>query len=439
MDFTKKEKGQAIYLIVFGIMALVGSAALAIDGGRIYLDRREVQNTADSAALSAALTDCTGSGDLVVKARAIAAANGFDHNDPDVTVTVNNPPTSGPYTGDSEYYEVVIQTITEVGLAQLVRQGTFPVEARAVALCEEGTTGGGAVGDGNGILALRTSGDDAIYAPGNVRIEVLNGGIHSDSSHSQAITALGSSQIAADVVTVVGGYKTTGTATITPTPITGAPVMGDPLASLTPPENPYSSGPCTSYTSPGWSTHHIEPGLYCNIHATGSADVFMAGGTYVVDGGQFKVDGAAEIIADSGITLILINGASFHQAGSGRFELEESFIYVESGSINFTGDVNFTITAPTSGPWAGMAFYMDQNNTSSFDIHGSSSSTAQGTIYAPAANVVVTGASGNFVLDSQIIAYDVTVNGSAAVTVDYEPGSLFKNPETTESMISLVE
>jgi hypothetical protein len=165
----------------------------------------------------------------------------------------------------------------------------------------------------------------------------------------------------------------------------------------------------------------------------------MAGGTYVIDGGEFWVGGAAELIADSGVTLILLNGASFTQTASGRFELEDSFVYVESGSINFTGDVNFTITAPTSGPWAGMAFYMDQNNTSSFDIHGSSSSTAQGTIYAPAANVVVTGASGNFVLDSQIIAYDVTVTGSSDITVDYEPGSLFQNPETSESMISLVE
>ncbi len=438
MKTNKKEQGQAIYLIVFGVMALIGSAALAIDGGRIYLDRREVQNTADSAVLAAALSDCTDNGDLVVKARAIAAANGFDNSDPNVSVNVYNPPISGPYTGDTKYYEVVINTDTEVGLAQLVRPGTFPVEARAVAMCEEGSTGGGAVGDGNGIIALRPTGDDAIYAPGNVRITVLNGGIHSDSSHSQAITATGSSKIVADVVTVVGGYKTTGTATISPTPLTGQSVMGDPLASLVPPENPYT-GACTSYTSPSWSTHHIEPGYYCQLKVGGSATVFMAGGTYVIDGGQFKVDGAGSLIADSGITLILINGASFTVTGSGQFGLEDSFVYIESGSVDLSGNVHYTITSKTSGPWAGMAFYLDQSNTSDFKIAGSSSNTAQGTIYAPASSLSIVGNSGDYVLDSQLIVYDVDVTGSSKLTLDYEPGSLFQNPETSEAMISLVE
>ena len=40
MKHIKNEKGQAIILIAFTIVALVGFAALAIDGGRVLSDRR---------------------------------------------------------------------------------------------------------------------------------------------------------------------------------------------------------------------------------------------------------------------------------------------------------------------------------------------------------------------------------------------------------------
>ena len=43
----KSENGQAIILIIIGIVALLGFAALAIDGGMVYADRRNAQNGAD--------------------------------------------------------------------------------------------------------------------------------------------------------------------------------------------------------------------------------------------------------------------------------------------------------------------------------------------------------------------------------------------------------
>ncbi len=53
----KSEKGQALILIVFGMVALIGFTALAVDGGRVFSDRRNAQNAADTAALAAALAD----------------------------------------------------------------------------------------------------------------------------------------------------------------------------------------------------------------------------------------------------------------------------------------------------------------------------------------------------------------------------------------------
>ena len=46
------EKGQALVLLVLAFVALLGFAALAIDGGMVYADRRRVQNGADASALA---------------------------------------------------------------------------------------------------------------------------------------------------------------------------------------------------------------------------------------------------------------------------------------------------------------------------------------------------------------------------------------------------
>ena len=48
----KSERGQAIVVIAVSLVVLLGFAALAIDGGMVYADRREIKNVADAAALS---------------------------------------------------------------------------------------------------------------------------------------------------------------------------------------------------------------------------------------------------------------------------------------------------------------------------------------------------------------------------------------------------
>jgi len=53
--FVKRRKsGQAIVLVAASVLVLTAILALALDGGGIYLERRQLQNAADSAALAAA-------------------------------------------------------------------------------------------------------------------------------------------------------------------------------------------------------------------------------------------------------------------------------------------------------------------------------------------------------------------------------------------------
>ncbi len=55
MKLKSSERGQALVLIAFAAVGLFAFTALAIDGSRVYSDRRHAQNAADTSALAAAL------------------------------------------------------------------------------------------------------------------------------------------------------------------------------------------------------------------------------------------------------------------------------------------------------------------------------------------------------------------------------------------------
>ena len=55
MIHKKTERGQALILIAFAAIGLFAFSALAIDGSRAFSNKRHAQNTADTAALAAAL------------------------------------------------------------------------------------------------------------------------------------------------------------------------------------------------------------------------------------------------------------------------------------------------------------------------------------------------------------------------------------------------
>src|SRR5260370_38740061 len=52
--WLRRQSGQAVVLLGVAVVVLTAILALALDGGGIYLDRRQLQNAADSAALAGA-------------------------------------------------------------------------------------------------------------------------------------------------------------------------------------------------------------------------------------------------------------------------------------------------------------------------------------------------------------------------------------------------
>ena len=80
-----KERGQTLIIVALAMVVLVGSLALAIDGGNAYAQRRRMQNAADAAALAGAKALALGENPEPVAAEYAVNRNGADS----VEVTVD--------------------------------------------------------------------------------------------------------------------------------------------------------------------------------------------------------------------------------------------------------------------------------------------------------------------------------------------------------------
>jgi len=195
------QRGQTLMIVALALVVLLGFAALVIDGGRLFIERRHAQNAADNAALAAAYAKVNGQ-DITAAAMKIALRNGYS-NTADMTVVVNNPPAFGKYAppnpNANNYIEVIITSRVMGSLVRLVYAGVMEITARAISFTEvgAGSPGGGGTG-GYGILALNPTKDKAMESSGSSTIHVVGGGIYLNSSHSKALVSSGSAGIVAD-------------------------------------------------------------------------------------------------------------------------------------------------------------------------------------------------------------------------------------------------
>src|ERR1051325_7488787 len=101
----KNGRGQALVIIALAIVGVAGIAGLVVDGGDVFLDRRNAQNAADSAVLAAALTRVQSGASPQATALASAKKNGYDNDGVTNKVEFHIPPISGPNQGKNEYIQ----------------------------------------------------------------------------------------------------------------------------------------------------------------------------------------------------------------------------------------------------------------------------------------------------------------------------------------------
>ncbi|MBV9289599.1 MAG: hypothetical protein JO288_17585 [Hyphomicrobiales bacterium] len=497
-EFIHDESGS--YLVFVSVLAptLIGVAALGGEGAFVLATHRAVQAAADSAAVSvasyyAAQTTAVASptsSQLTSQAEAVAASYGFVSGSGGASVTVNNPPSAGNFTGanctgsNNCAFEVIVSQSHSPLLSALYLSNAMTISARAVALINV-ANGSGAVC----VLALgKSSGGtanlaNAITGAGAAPLNLIGCSVTTNSSDTNSITLSGSAHInllLGGRASTVGNYSYSGTASVesctslsgstcngatqSPPP-TGVGATPDPYADVTIPSATLSScSNLSSLVSP-WSSSYmcvagdntrglcfsknstnltLSPGTYCGgiSISKGNATYTLKSGVYtlastnnsqglVESGGSNIIDGTA------GVTLAFTSADGTYPPAS-------------SPMMDVPGSLTVKLTAPTSGSTAGFVIMGDRSMPlgtagenvspvgSQFRIQNGATATLDGAVYLPNGALTLDGNGFAATNCSQIVTNVLDLDNSGTMTINCAPGDGGSAPSSLIGMVPLL-
>jgi Flp pilus assembly protein TadG len=414
----RSERGQALILIVFAILALIALTALAVDGGNVYAERRRAQNAADSTALDSALAMVRGSDITGMRAEGLARASSNRYTDADATAASSNeevnveiysPPNDGPYncanspTTCDQYVQVIITAEIRTYFGRVIGIPTVTNQVQAVARGKPPVAT--PMGFGNAIVSLAPDECKAVTYQGNADTLLTGGGIYVNSNCEDTafFNNSGSAALTAPCVQAVGGiqYKP-GALNITPDPScinSGVSVLPDIV---------YPDPVCTSDVSIDGDT--MSPGTWPPAGHSGSTKFPPAGvenlesGIYCVEEGDFVVNGGDTLTGENVV------------------------IVVETGDISWNGGAEINLSAPTEGPYDGLLIFMPESNDGDVTINGNSNSNFTGSILVPSADVTINGTGSPTGLHCQIIGYTVDISGTSDMNLTYNADDNYEAP-----------
>jgi hypothetical protein len=404
----KNEAGQALVFAAVGLVVLMGFAGLGIDMGMLRYQKRLQQTAADSAAVAGA--NNLGKGGVTTGAKNASGGNGFTDGTNNVTVTINNPPTSGPHSGDGNYVEALVTAVQPTYFMKILGFNSQTLTARAVATNVSGaSTGGG---------CLYTLGPPAkgigVVAAGSAVLNATKCGIADNGDYDPtggALTVNAGTFGVAGTCSGSGCGKGAVTCAQTPNscPTYGTPAVADPLASLTPPSQPGASASCPAkgacdVTTPSNATTTLQPGTYNSITIGKNSTVILNSGIYYFNGsGGVQFNGDGSVTSGAGGVMFYFNGtATINAVGGG----------------NKTDDVN--LSPLSSGTYAGILFYQDPSDTSNPTLGGNDGSIFGGIAYFPSADLTYFGNANSTA--GIIIAKSFALSGNPTVNLQGSAG-----------------
>lgn len=183
---------------------------------------------------------------------------------------------------------------------------------------------------------------------------------------------------------------------VSPTPITDAPNISDPFSSLpiTVPTQCSDKG-----VDVGSGSRSLNPGVHCgNVQIQGSGSLTLNPGEHYFVNTQFNVEGNAKIIGSD--VVLIVKGATKFQ---------------------FQGNAYLSFDGRQSGTYAGFVLISDRSFTDTLSISTDSAHVLHGTVYLPAAALLISG-KGNKVADQSpwtvIVAQKLTTSGSANLVIN---------------------
>jgi hypothetical protein len=384
-DRRDGQRGAVVAYVAVILPVVLGGLGLAIDNGRLYAARRQMQTAADATAIAAA-HEWRQQNHETYAAEALddALLNGYAAG-PDTEIQINTPPVRGPRAGDSEYVEVIIREHVPLYFMRAFSRTSTVVESRAVA---------GLVPTDACIYILDPVASNALLAAGDAKLTLEGCGIHVNSIHSSAARTMGGGEISASAIGVAGNYNGTG---FFPTPQTDVYQTPDPLADLPSP----AVGACTSSEPLVVKTEMtIDPGVYCGgIEVSGTGDLTLNAGMYVINGGGLKVQANGDLTGEN-VMIYVTEGDDY------GFE-----------PVVFAATSTSILSAPTSGTYKGILFFQDRviDSRKEAVFAGTPDTLFTGVLYFPNADIRYVGTSGTIAQESLLLARTAEFRGTADV------------------------
>ncbi len=464
----RSQAGQAVVLVAIAVLLLTAILALAIDGGGIFLDRRQMQNAADAGALAGAelLWSANPPNYVAMHNQALTtivknlpgtSAGGVS---PTNSLNGGSPWTVGPFTitvqAASYTYQVTISRAHPVAVAPVHGfQSTITLQVQATAqnmnlpyaivLLQDlpqyaqyanfninGTPGGITLSGGGGTADRGGIFSNNSIAPGS-------------STPSITFTPAGGAgdlwavnEKATDATALAG--KVVGQYTLSPLPLNAS--------HLNTPIYPEPAPPATSYNGStvltGTSTV-LCPGQYTNqIAVQVSATALLYPGVYQVQANGVSVQGTLRTLVSGDF----VGGFTASCPGLPTLSAvpADPGVIIEVTPANMSGSTQCnkhifsaaggsTVTLVPSPKYFNISLYIETmpnwqttcttqpSGTNVVRFTGTACYSISGTIYGPADNMWLTGSGcGSGV--GQIVAWTLLINGNGNVTETFNPNSV---------------
>jgi len=398
------ERGNMLIIGGMALPLLVGAAGLATDTIQWTLWKRELQRAADSAAIAGVYERVNADGATTTTESAIdrdLALN--DHTGIDEETgfpLITYPADSGDM---QNQVSVTLAVRKNLGFSGMFMDQAPLIRASATAASVPPT-------DNFCVVSLEDTSATGIEGSGNADVE-FDCGMITNSVSTNAATAKGSSHIKATVVAASGGIQESGNWDVDKyDPYT--PALDDPYEELEVDQS--EKDECLNNkqaaivgTSAG-SNYNIS-GTYCvpsiSVNSNRSATITGtgAGAVVLVDAGNVVVRGNLTVV---NATIVLTNSSASETATIGTFDAN--------------AQAAVSLTAPTTGKWAGMAVYQDRRavpDTGSIasapnKVNGGASGNVTGVLYFPKQSLAFLGNASTSFICTQFVVRRIIFTGT---------------------------
>ena len=320
------------------LVVLMGFAAITVDLGVVYVEKTDLQNAADAAALAAA-ADLPDSGTARTTAIYYAGQNG---------VSSDNVAVDTQYSGDSSMVEVVCTKTVSYSFARVLGFTDTQVSARAVAQKSGGGGGGGGAdspfgyalfaGSENHQCTLNGAG---AYVDGNIhsnyRVKLNGAGMYTTGSITASskiqISGAGSTVLGicqAPKIKISGAGQSIGGKDYSAAPIIDMPDYSDELLALAQAAGQYYNG----NKKLSGSNLSIDDPIYVNGNLTISGAGFSGVGFIVATGNITFTGSGLTYSGDDALCFYSVNGDI---TANGAGITIDGLVYAPNGTVTLSG------------------------------------------------------------------------------------------------------